>query len=290
MSAVSWLQNEAMQLPCRRASSSRFSAIAAIVITGGLALWLTPLQQSFVSTTGLRPVVGVSAYRGQAESEESLISRGDQLKGHKFRGASRYKSYDGFEYKRKLVPTMRIRLARWGNSKYPYYRIQATVQRKRSFRSARYFEQVGFWDPMRELDHPKAFGIKADRVVHWLRAGAAPTPAVANILDLVGIVRRTGPFTKRGEWEWRIDKFSGPEEPEGWAWDGPQAVSWGNKPVVRHQKGHPHSISKVNKRPLIERYGFKGYTRIPVDDEVLTEPVTRSTLLQAFGNTQLPMY
>jgi len=144
---------------------------------------------------------------------------------------------------------------------------------------------------MREFDDPRAFTIKADRCVYWMRKGAQPTDGVANLLDIAGIIRRTGQFSKRGEWEWRVDPMSGPEAPEGWNYDGPHKVTWGNKPNVHNHKGKINNdVEKVRKIPLIERYGFRGYTRIPIDEVALSDPLSKSPLLESFPNTELPVY
>merc|ERR1719492_36083 len=123
--------------------------------------------------------------------------------------------------------------------KRPFYRIKAAFQPRKQHRSGRFLESLGFWDPMREVDDPKFMKLKADRAVFWLRAGAQPTDMVASLLDRVGIIRRTGPLSTLGEWEWRIPPTSGPEAPEGWSYDGVHEVTWGNKPMINHRKGHP---------------------------------------------------
>mmetsp|Transcript_96665 Transcript_96665/g.186411 ORF Transcript_96665/g.186411 Transcript_96665/m.186411 type:complete len:324 (+) Transcript_96665:87-1058(+) len=213
----------------------------------------------------------------------------------KFRGSYDFETYGDFTYKRKAIPQMRIRLARWGKVSQPYYRIIAAHQKPKAPRSERYYELLGHWDSIVTLEDPKAFEIKADRVVYWLRRGAQPTDMVANLLDRIGIIRRTGPQSRLGEWEWRIPTTSGPEAPEGWKWDGIQKVTWGNRPMKKDRKGKPMKMKDVNKardknRPLIEKNGFRGYARIPIDHEVMSEPVTEDRVIQSFKNTRLPVY
>jgi len=205
-----------------------------------------------------------------------------------WRGTSRFKSYDGFIFKRKKLPGIRLRLDRFGTGKRPFYRIKAAFQPRKQHRSGRFLESLGWWDPMREVSDPRFMKIKADRMVFWLRSGAQPTDMVASLLDRIGIIRRTGPLSKLGEWEWRIPPTSGPEAPEGWSYDGPHEVTWGNKPMINHRKGQT-ARKNIDKVPLVERYGFKGYQKIPIEGDVLTEPLTRSSLMESFSNTDLPI-
>jgi len=209
-----------------------------------------------------------------------------------FRGAYQFGSYADFTFKRKLQPQKRIRLARWGKKSKPYYKIIAAFQKPKAPKSTRFSELLGHWDPMCTLEDPKAFEIKCDRAVYWLRLGAQPTDMVANLFDRVGLIRRTGPQSRLGEWEWRIPRTSGPEAPEGWSWDGIQKVTWGNRPMPKDRNGKPkvQQNTRRKNKPLIEMFGFKGYTRIPIDHEAITEPVTKSPLVSNFKNTKLPIY
>lgn len=181
---------------------------------------------------------------------------------------------------------MRLRLDRYGTSHWPFYKIRAAHQKRTKHKSGRFLEALGWWDPMKEVDDPKFFKLKADRAIFWLRQGAQPTDMVANLLDRAGIIRRTGPLAKRGEWEWRVPKNTGPEAPEGFSYDGPHEVTWENKPCIHHRKG-TKSPRNVKNIPLIERYGFKGYEKIPIEGDILTAPVAGSSLLYQLDNTEL---
>lgn len=253
-----------------------------------------PLTFTMVGT----PVVGLnSATRGSAPAWR--VVREAEAEGEKaekvkralrvWKGTSRFKTYDGFVFRRKRLPHLRIRLDRFGTGKRPFYRIKVAFQPRKQNRSGRFLESLGWWDPFKETDDPKFMKLKLDRVVFWLRWGAMPTDMVANLLDRVGIIRRTGPEAKKGEWEWRIPKNSGPEAPEGWRYDGASEVTWGNKPMINHRKGHPHT-KDMGRKPIIEKFGFKGYTKIPIEGDVVTDPLTQSSLLEAFSNTELPLY
>jgi len=262
-------------------------AFLLAVLAGSATLCVFPSQQTFVATAGLRPLAGLSAAR-EIHGEESAVAMASNRR-LLFKGDAKFPGYEGFVYRRKKQKGIRMRFARWGNRHWPFYRIQVMHANPKAPRSERFIERVGWWDPMKPTHSKDAFALKADRIVHWLRTGAGPTEQVATFLDLAGIIRRTGPNSKYGEWEWRIDKNSGPEAPEGWEFRGNQQVTWGNRPKVQKNR-IPCDLAKIKKLPLIERYGFRGYTRVPIEHETMTESVTKSGLLEAFPNTELSMY
>ncbi|MBK9517414.1 MAG: 30S ribosomal protein S16 [Anaeromyxobacter sp.] len=70
-----------------------------------------------------------------------------------------------------------LRLSRAGTHKAPFYHVVATDSRKP--RDGKYLEDVGMYDPTRK---PALIQLKADRVAHWLKAGARPSQTVAAIL------------------------------------------------------------------------------------------------------------
>ncbi|CAJ1446704.1 unnamed protein product [Effrenium voratum] len=248
------------------------------------ALWLSQAPRGFVSAA-LPSDLCVS------RADQSLVAMNSESEGRKWRGASRYPRYQGYVYKRKKLPGIRLRMNRWGIKHNPIFRINAAPNRLLGPKTGRFLEICGWFDPKREIEDPKMFRLSADRCVHWLRNGANPTNQVANLLDLAGIIRRTGQFCELGEWEWRIDPMSGPEAPEGWSYDGPQTVSWGNKPCVHRYKGKgPNDLERIRNTPLIERYGFRGYKRIPIDEVALGDPLSKSAILDSFPNTELPVF
>ena len=82
---------------------------------------------------------------------------------------------------------LKIRLARAGSKKRPYYHI--VVADVRSPRDGRFIEQVGAWNPMLPKDGERVT-LKEDRVKHWLANGALPTDRVARFLDAAGLTKR----------------------------------------------------------------------------------------------------
>ena len=77
---------------------------------------------------------------------------------------------------------VRIRLARGGAKKKPYYRIVVADQRCK--RDGRYLERIGFYNPMVKENRVE---IDAERLKHWLSVGAQPSDRVGKLMKLVNI-------------------------------------------------------------------------------------------------------
>jgi small subunit ribosomal protein S16 len=75
---------------------------------------------------------------------------------------------------------VKIRLARHGAKKKPFYRI--VVADERSPRDGRYIELIGTYDP---LQNPAGVHIKKERLEKWLQNGAQPTDTVARLIKRV---------------------------------------------------------------------------------------------------------
>jgi small subunit ribosomal protein S16 len=84
--------------------------------------------------------------------------------------------------------SLKIRLARAGSKKRPYYHV--VIADVRSPRDGRFIEQVGSWNPLLPKDGGERVKIDADRVKHWMDHGALPTDRVARFLDEAGITKR----------------------------------------------------------------------------------------------------
>jgi len=72
---------------------------------------------------------------------------------------------------------VRLRLARMGRKKRPFYRIVAADQR--SPRDGRCIERLGYYDPMGD---PGDLKIDLERVDYWLGVGASPSETVASLI------------------------------------------------------------------------------------------------------------
>jgi small subunit ribosomal protein S16 len=80
---------------------------------------------------------------------------------------------------------LKIRLARAGAKKRPYYHI--VVADSRSPRDGRFIEAVGSYNPMLPADHADRIRLKDERITHWLKEGALATDRVARFLGNAGL-------------------------------------------------------------------------------------------------------
>jgi small subunit ribosomal protein S16 len=83
--------------------------------------------------------------------------------------------------------SLKIRLARAGAKKRPYYRI--VVADSKSPRDGRYIEKIGTYDPLLPKDGERVKLVE-ERVKHWLGVGAQPTDRVLRFLDAAGMRKR----------------------------------------------------------------------------------------------------
>ena len=82
---------------------------------------------------------------------------------------------------------LKIRLARAGSKKRPYYHI--VVADVRSPRDGRFIEQIGSWNPMLPKGEQRV-KLDEERIKHWMDNGALPTDRVLRFLDEAGIAKR----------------------------------------------------------------------------------------------------
>lgn len=79
----------------------------------------------------------------------------------------------------------RIRLARAGRKKRPFYRIVVTDSR--SPRDSGYIEAIGTYNP---LTDPSTIEVDEEKARAWLEKGALPSDAVARILEIAGVLEK----------------------------------------------------------------------------------------------------
>jgi len=84
---------------------------------------------------------------------------------------------------------IKIRLARHGAKKRPFYRI--VIADVRSPRDGRYIERIGSYNPLLAKDDPNRVTFDEEKVKEWLGKGARPTERVARFLGAAGL------------WEWK---------------------------------------------------------------------------------------
>jgi small subunit ribosomal protein S16 len=84
--------------------------------------------------------------------------------------------------------SLKIRLARAGAKKRPYYRI--VVADSKSPRDGRYIEKLGTYNPLLPRDSNERVKLIEERVKHWISVGAQPTDRVLRFLDKAGMAKR----------------------------------------------------------------------------------------------------
>jgi len=80
----------------------------------------------------------------------------------------------------------KIRLARGGTKKRPFYRI--VIADERAPRDGNFIEKVGNFNPMLPKDHKERLIFSKERVEYWLKVGAQPTERVQKFLAEHGLV------------------------------------------------------------------------------------------------------
>ena len=81
---------------------------------------------------------------------------------------------------------MKIRLARAGSKKRPFYRVVAADSRMP--RDGRFIEKLGTYNPLLAKDSEERVKMDMDRVQYWLGQGAQPTDRVARMLEAAGVL------------------------------------------------------------------------------------------------------
>ena len=93
---------------------------------------------------------------------------------------------------------MKIRLARGGSNKRPYYSIVASDSR--SPRDGRFIEKLGTYAPLLPKDSEERVKMDMERVQHWLSQGAQPTDRVQRMLEAAGVLpKKERANLKKGE-------------------------------------------------------------------------------------------
>jgi small subunit ribosomal protein S16 len=84
--------------------------------------------------------------------------------------------------------SLKIRLARGGTKKRPFYHI--VIADARSPRDGRFIEKIGTFNPLLAKDNEGRVVLNAERATHWVGVGAQPTDRVLRFLDAAGVAKR----------------------------------------------------------------------------------------------------
>ena len=84
--------------------------------------------------------------------------------------------------------SLKIRLARAGTKKRPFYHI--VIADSRSPRDGRFIERIGYFNPLLPKEKTERLRLDLDKVKAWLAKGALPTDRVLRFLDQAGVRKR----------------------------------------------------------------------------------------------------
>jgi small subunit ribosomal protein S16 len=84
--------------------------------------------------------------------------------------------------------SLKIRLARAGTKKRPFYHI--VIADSRSPRDGRFIERIGYFNPLLPKEKTERLKLDLDKVKAWMAKGALPTDRVLRFLDQAGVVTR----------------------------------------------------------------------------------------------------
>ena len=84
--------------------------------------------------------------------------------------------------------SIKIRLARGGAKKRPFYRI--VIADSRSPRDGRFIERIGFFNPLLPKENTERLKLDLDKVKAWMAKGAQPSDRVMRFLDAAGVAKR----------------------------------------------------------------------------------------------------
>ncbi|MBD3626265.1 MAG: 30S ribosomal protein S16 [Rhodobacteraceae bacterium] len=83
---------------------------------------------------------------------------------------------------------IKIRLARGGSKKRPFYRIVAADTRMA--RDGRFIEKLGTYNPLLPKDSEERVKMDMERVQHWLAQGAQTSERVSRMLEAAGVLEK----------------------------------------------------------------------------------------------------
>lgn len=84
--------------------------------------------------------------------------------------------------------SLRIRMARAGTKKRPFYHI--VVADSRSPRDGRFIERIGYFNPLLPKEQADRLKFDLEKAKAWLAKGATPSDRILRFLDEAGIQKR----------------------------------------------------------------------------------------------------
>jgi small subunit ribosomal protein S16 len=83
---------------------------------------------------------------------------------------------------------IKIRLARGGSKKRPFYRVVATDSRMP--RDGRFIERLGLYNPQLAKDDENRVTLDIEKIQAWIAKGAQPTDRVSRFLEAAGVIEK----------------------------------------------------------------------------------------------------
>src|ERR1700719_1566345 len=83
---------------------------------------------------------------------------------------------------------LKIRLARAGTKKRPYYHV--VIADSRAPRDGRFIERLGHFNPLLAKDAKDRLKLDLEKIKAWIAKGATPTDRVLRVLDEAGLLKR----------------------------------------------------------------------------------------------------
>jgi small subunit ribosomal protein S16 len=84
--------------------------------------------------------------------------------------------------------SLKIRLARAGTKKRPFYHV--VVADSRSPRDGRFIERLGYFNPLLPKEKTERLSLDLEKIKAWIAKGALPTDRVLRFLDEAGVMKR----------------------------------------------------------------------------------------------------
>ena len=84
--------------------------------------------------------------------------------------------------------SLKIRLARAGTKKRPYYHV--VIADSRAPRDGRFIERLGHFNPLVAKDAKDRLKLDLEKVKAWIAKGATPSDRVLRFLDDAGVMKR----------------------------------------------------------------------------------------------------
>ena len=128
---------------------------------------------------------------------------------------------------------VRIRLARGGAKKRPFYRI--VVADSRRARDGKFIEKIGSYNPLLPKDKKERIKVEAERVKYWMSKGAQPTLRVSRLLGELQIMPMPKPGNNPQKAIPKKDRNKSAEESK----EAPKAEGKKEEPKAEAKKEEP---------------------------------------------------